>query len=55
MNEFFCVVDAYRLTRYQAMKVLKHAWDRGVTTIDTSNNYSNGYSEMIIGKFLKKV
>ncbi|KLO10724.1 Aldo/keto reductase [Schizopora paradoxa] len=36
------------------MPVLKAAWDRGVTTIDTANAYSNGESERIIGKFLKQ-
>ena len=39
----------------QAMLVLKTAWDRGVTTIDTANIYSNGESERIIGRFIKKV
>lgn len=34
--------------------MLKAAWDRGVTTIDTANVYSNGESERIIGKFLKQ-
>ena len=34
--------------------LLKAAWDRGITTIDTSNSYSNGESERIIGKFLKQ-
>ncbi|KAF8171013.1 Aldo/keto reductase [Mycena galopus ATCC 62051] len=37
-----------------AMDVLKAAWDRGLTTFDTANIYSNGESERIIGKFLKK-
>ncbi len=37
------------------MPLLKAAWDRGVTTIDTANVYSNGESERIIGKFLKQV
>ncbi|KAJ6452434.1 NADP-dependent oxidoreductase domain-containing protein [Mycena sanguinolenta] len=37
-----------------AMEVLKAAWDRGLTTFDTANIYSNGESERIIGKFLKK-
>ncbi|KAL0569303.1 hypothetical protein V5O48_012667 [Marasmius crinis-equi] len=38
----------------QGFKVLKAAWDRGIDTIDTSNNYSNGESERIVGNFLKK-
>ncbi|KAI4524598.1 Aldo/keto reductase [Schizophyllum commune Loenen D] len=37
-----------------ALPILKAAWDRGINTIDTSNNYSNGDSERIIGKFMKK-
>ncbi|KAK1232577.1 hypothetical protein PQX77_004288 [Marasmius sp. AFHP31] len=38
----------------QSLKVLKAAWDQGINTIDTSNNYSNGESERMVGKFLKK-
>ena len=38
----------------KAIPLLKAAWDRGVTTIDTANVYSNGESERIIGRFLKK-
>lgn len=38
----------------KAIPLLKAAWDRGVTTIDTANMYSNGESERIIGRFLKK-
>ncbi|KAJ7138816.1 Aldo/keto reductase [Mycena filopes] len=37
-----------------AIEVLKAAWDHGLTTFDTANIYSNGESERIIGKFLKK-
>ena len=38
----------------KALPLLKAAWDRGVTTIDTANVYSNGESERVIGKFLKQ-
>ena len=38
----------------KAISLLKYAWDRGVTTIDTANMYSNGESERVIGRFLKK-
>ena len=38
----------------KAIELLKAAWDRGVTTIDTANMYSNGESERIIGRFIKK-
>ncbi|EJT99148.1 Aldo/keto reductase [Dacryopinax primogenitus] len=37
-----------------ALPLLKAAWDRGVTTWDTANLYSNGESERIIAKALKK-
>lgn len=37
------------------MEVLKAAYDRGVTTFDTANMYSNGESERLIGKFIQKV
>jgi len=38
----------------KALPLLKAAWDRGVTTLDTANVYSNGESEKIIAKFIKK-
>ncbi|KAH8119692.1 Aldo/keto reductase [Phellopilus nigrolimitatus] len=38
----------------KALPLLKAAWDRGVTTIDTANVYSNGESERIIAKFIKQ-
>jgi len=38
----------------KAIELLKAAWDRGVTTLDTANTYSNGVSEQIIAKFIKK-
>ncbi|EJU03383.1 Aldo/keto reductase [Dacryopinax primogenitus] len=38
----------------KAIELLKAAWDRGVTTLDTANVYSNGMSERIIAKFIKK-
>jgi aryl-alcohol dehydrogenase-like predicted oxidoreductase len=34
--------------------LLKAAYDRGLNTWDTANVYSQGYSEIIIGKALKK-
>ncbi|KAI5830525.1 Aldo/keto reductase [Schizophyllum commune Tattone D] len=37
-----------------ALPILKAAWDRGINTIDTSNNYSNGDSERIVAKFIEK-
>ncbi|PSN61726.1 aldo-keto reductase-like protein [Corynespora cassiicola Philippines] len=38
----------------EALPLLKAAYDRGLTTWDTANVYSNGASEVIIGKALKK-
>jgi aryl-alcohol dehydrogenase-like predicted oxidoreductase len=39
----------------QALPLLKAAWEKGITTWDTANLYSNGESERIIGKALKEV
>jgi len=38
----------------EALPLLKAAWDRGLNTWDTANVYSNGESERIIGKAMKK-
>ncbi|KAL1696922.1 NADP-dependent oxidoreductase domain-containing protein [Schizophyllum commune] len=38
----------------EALPILKAAWDRGINTIDTSNNYSNGDSECVVAKFIEK-
>ncbi|KZS88520.1 Aldo/keto reductase [Sistotremastrum niveocremeum HHB9708] len=38
----------------EALPMLKAAWDRGINTIETADVYSNGESERIIGKFIKK-
>ncbi|KAF2750172.1 aldo-keto reductase-like protein [Sporormia fimetaria CBS 119925] len=37
-----------------ALPLLKAAYDRGITTWDTANVYSNGVSEILIGKAIKK-
>ncbi|KAJ7583406.1 NADP-dependent oxidoreductase domain-containing protein [Mycena floridula] len=42
------------LDEEESFRVLKAAWDAGATTIDTANMYSNGESERVIGKFIKK-
>jgi aryl-alcohol dehydrogenase-like predicted oxidoreductase len=34
---------------------MKAAWDLGINTIDTANFYSNGESERLVAKFMKKV
>lgn len=38
----------------EALPLLKAAYDRGLNTWDTANVYSNGVSEEIIGKAIKK-
>ncbi|KAF9461433.1 NADP-dependent oxidoreductase domain-containing protein [Collybia nuda] len=38
----------------ESLTILKAAWDRGINTIDTANVYSNGISEVVVGKFLQK-
>ncbi|RMZ77544.1 hypothetical protein DV737_g4358, partial [Chaetothyriales sp. CBS 132003] len=38
----------------EVMKLLKGAYDRGLNTWDTANIYSNGVSEELIGKAIKK-
>ncbi|KAH3670311.1 hypothetical protein WICMUC_004880 [Wickerhamomyces mucosus] len=35
-------------------EILKVAYDHGLRTYDTADFYSNGYSEIILGEFLKK-
>ncbi|KZT53424.1 Aldo/keto reductase [Calocera cornea HHB12733] len=42
------------LNEDKALPLLKAAWDLGVNTWDTANIYSNGESERIIAKALKK-
>ncbi|KAJ3775872.1 NADP-dependent oxidoreductase domain-containing protein [Lentinula raphanica] len=42
------------LDEEKSIPILKAAWDRGINTIDTANVYSNGESEKIVAKFIKK-
>jgi aryl-alcohol dehydrogenase-like predicted oxidoreductase len=37
-----------------SLPLLKHAYDKGLNTWDTADTYSNGESERIVGKALKK-
>jgi aryl-alcohol dehydrogenase-like predicted oxidoreductase len=46
--------DSHELV-WQALELLKAAWERGVTTWDTADTYSNGESERIIGKAIREV
>jgi aryl-alcohol dehydrogenase-like predicted oxidoreductase len=43
-----------RRTEPQSLPILKAAYDKGLNTWDTANVYSNGVSEEIIGKAIKK-
>ncbi|TRM68872.1 NADP-dependent oxidoreductase domain-containing protein [Schizophyllum amplum] len=36
----------------EALPVMKAAWERGINTFDTANNYSNGDSERVLAKFI---
>ncbi|KAK6456539.1 aryl-alcohol dehydrogenase [Scheffersomyces xylosifermentans] len=38
----------------EVFKILKKCYDNGLRTFDTADVYSNGHSEVILGKFLKK-
>ncbi|KAG4420921.1 hypothetical protein IFR04_005898 [Cadophora malorum] len=44
----------WNLEEEDSLRILKAAYDRGVNTWDTANMYSNGLSEEIIGKAIKK-
>lgn len=37
-----------------ALEHIKTAYDLGINTFDTANSYSNGLSEVILGKAIKK-
>lgn len=39
----------------EAFKHIKYAYDHGIQTFDTANIYSNGLSEVILGKAIKKL
>ncbi|KLU82484.1 voltage-gated potassium channel subunit beta-2 [Magnaporthiopsis poae ATCC 64411] len=45
---------SWALGEEEALPLLKAAYDRGLNTWDTANAYSNGASEVIVGKALKK-
>ncbi|GKT42809.1 aldo-keto reductase dtxS3 [Colletotrichum spaethianum] len=42
------------LDEKESCEILKAAYDRGINTWDTANMYSNGLSEEVIGKAIKK-
>ncbi|KAI0078628.1 Aldo keto reductase [Panus rudis PR-1116 ss-1] len=39
----------------EVTKHIKYAYDHGITTFDTANVYSNGLSEILLGKAIKKL
>ncbi|KDQ50545.1 hypothetical protein JAAARDRAFT_74185 [Jaapia argillacea MUCL 33604] len=45
--------EPWVLDEDKALPILKAAWDRGITTIDTANVYSNGESKRIVAKFIE--
>lgn len=44
----------WNIEEAESFEILKAAYDRGVNTWDTANMYSNGISEEILGKTIKK-
>lgn len=38
----------------RAQKLIDEAWDSGIRCFDVSNNYGDGYAEVLVGKCLKK-
>lgn len=46
--------EKYVLEEEPSLEILKAAYDRGITSWDTANAYSNGISEEVIGKAIKK-
>jgi aryl-alcohol dehydrogenase (NADP+) len=45
----------WKVEEEDARRVLGRAWDLGINYYDTSNNYSHGRSEEILGSFIKDV
>ncbi|CCF45235.1 aldo/keto reductase [Colletotrichum higginsianum] len=45
----------WAITDDKAIEILKAAYDRGLNTWDTANVYSNGGSEIVVGKALKQL
>ncbi|CAE7020907.1 Aldo-keto reductase [Pyrenophora teres f. teres] len=42
------------LDKEKALPLLKYAYDKGINTWDTANIYSNGQSEVLMGKAMRK-
>ena len=39
----------------ESIKAIKHAYELGINCFDTANTYSNGQSEIVLGKALKEI
>ncbi|CAE7218285.1 unnamed protein product [Rhizoctonia solani] len=46
--------EGWVLNEEEGLKHIKAAYDAGIQTFDTANTYSNGLSEIILGKAIKK-
>lgn len=55
MNHTLNHLQPWVLDEEPSIEIMKAAWDLGINTIDTANIYSNGESERLIAKFIKKV
>ncbi|KAI0669357.1 Aldo/keto reductase [Trametes maxima] len=47
--------QSWVLPEGEAIKHIKFAYEHGITTFDTANSYSNGLSEIILGKAVKEL
>ncbi|GJE98389.1 aldo/keto reductase [Phanerochaete sordida] len=45
----------WALGEEEALEHIKYAYEHGITTFDTADIYSNGYSEIILGNAIKKL
>ncbi|KAK6456537.1 NADP-dependent oxidoreductase domain-containing protein [Scheffersomyces xylosifermentans] len=48
------IVGCMSFDEEKIFKILKKCYDNGMRTFDTADVYSNGYSDVLLGKFLKK-
>jgi aryl-alcohol dehydrogenase-like predicted oxidoreductase len=58
LRSIHCILILHQpwvLEEEPSLEIMEAAWDLGINTIDTANIYSNGESERLIAKFLKKV
>ncbi|KAG6823231.1 hypothetical protein H0H92_010919, partial [Tricholoma furcatifolium] len=46
--------DKWMIPEEPAIELLQAAYDMGLNTLDTANAYSNGGSEVIVGKWIKQ-